>query len=239
MKLRIMTWNVLYSEKTENILPLIKKLNPDIFCGQELAQDNTVKEIAKLFSHYYFEPARILSLKGNQLNLGNGIFTKFPIRSQKKVYVWDGINLASANKQEQRIYVECQLDLDKRKIIIGTTHLSFNPGFKMTLGKRKEANILIEAIKKHKSGFIAMGDFNAGPSSYTIREVEKYFKSAGPSHKQNTFTTKPFSFMGFEVWGLDWRLDYIFTTKDIKVLSSQIINTEFSDHLPIVAEIQI
>ena len=42
--------------------------------------------------------------------------------------------------------------------------------------------------------------------------------------------------MGFEEKELRWRLDYVFASKNIKVLSSQIIPTEWSDHLPVLVE---
>jgi endonuclease/exonuclease/phosphatase family metal-dependent hydrolase len=34
-------------------------------------------------------------------------------------------------------------------------------------------------------------------------------------------------------------LDYIFASKDIKVASSEIVNTDYSDHLPILVELEI
>lgn len=36
---------------------------------------------------------------------------------------------------------------------------------------------------------------------------------------------------------LDWRLDYIFGSSDIVVNSSEVLQTEFSDHLPVIIEV--
>lgn len=69
--------------------------------------------------------------------------------------------------------------------------------------------------------------------------ILKHLQHVGPDFAQSTWTTKPFSFMGFEENELKWRLDYIFASKQIKVLSSNIIPTEYSDHLPIFAECEL
>ena len=38
----------------------------------------------------------------------------------------------------------------------------------------------------------------------------------------NTWTTKHFSYNGFTETELNWKLDYIFTTKDIKVKETKV-----------------
>lgn len=61
----------------------------------------------------------------------------------------------------------------------------------------------------------------------------------GQNYDQKSWTTKPFSYNGFEADSLDWRLDYVFGSKDIKVESSEMLNTQFSDHLPIVVVLDL
>ena len=243
--IKIMTWNVLYKERIQNIRSLVKKIDPDIFCCQELTESklfnkaNIVKEISKDFLAHYYEPTSIKGVKGEELNLGNGVFAKFPIIRRRKFAVWQGDNTPLGNAEESRIYVEAPLKVDNKKLVVGTTHLSFAPYFKVEAGRKLEADRLLEEVKQHKSQYIITGDFNSTPDTYTIKKLEKLFKSAGPPHGEPTFTTIPFEYLGFKVTGLDWRIDYIFITPDIRVVSSKIVNTEFSDHLPIVAEIEI
>ena len=80
---------------------------------------------------------------------------------------------------------------------------------------------------------------NIAPNSESIRQIEKYLVQCGPDYQEPTWTTKPFSYKGFEEDKLRWRLDYAFTTRDVKVINSEIINTEYSDHLPILIEIEV
>lgn len=53
MRLKILQWNIWYKEKVENILKLIKKVNADILCFQELtvgAVYNDNQDVAKIIS---------------------------------------------------------------------------------------------------------------------------------------------------------------------------------------------
>ena len=64
--------------------------------------------------------------------------------------------------------------------------------------------------------------------------ISKYYKN---HDTENTWTTKPFSYNGFEATKLDYKLDYVFTSDDITVKDIRVIKTEYSDHLPILCEI--
>ena len=54
---------------------------------------------------------------------------------------------------------------------------------------------------------------------------------------QATWTTKPFDYGGFAETELRWRLDYAFATPDLEITSAKIVETEYSDHLPILVEL--
>lgn len=131
------------------------------------------------------------------------------------------------------------LELPKTSLIVGTTHLSYTREFQTTDAKKKESDTLVNLLKNKKGNFIFMGDLNAPKASYTVQEIEKYLVNLGPELNQNTWTTKPFDYLGFREDKLHWRLDHVFGTKDIDVISSKIITTEYSDHLPILTTIRI
>lgn len=229
-------WNINYLEKPENIVSLVKKLNPDIFCAQEV-NDKTNRKISKLFKNHYFEAANIIGANDERLRLGNAIYSNYPISGLRKIFLQNGPNQTSKNKHEERIYVEVTVKINDSKLCIGTTHLSFAPQFDITPDRSAQSRKL-QSATRNKKKFILTGDFNAAPNTQIVRDLESFLISAGPSHNEPTFTTIPFSFLGFDVTGLDWRVDYIFVTPDMGVVSSKIIQTKFSDHLPIVAELE-
>jgi endonuclease/exonuclease/phosphatase (EEP) superfamily protein YafD len=117
--------------------------------------------------------------------------------------------------------------------------MSYTHQFEITPRKTQETDTLVDIISSHKSSYIFTGDLNAVPGSYTINRIAKYLKNAGPDITQATWTTKPFSYDNFEETELKWRLDYIFATDDIKVTSTEILNTNYSDHLPILAKFEL
>lgn len=245
MKIKLMTWNVLYKEKADNILSLVKKNNPDILCCQEITTSssfnngrNIPEEISRALdaSYRYFQV--LDSLETKPANMGNAIFSKHPIISERHLLVQRGqgeINYSAQN----RGYIEIKTKIDDYVLTVGTTHLSYVDRFIETAARNKEADKLIDAISVNVNKFILSGDFNSLPTSRTISKIESFLKSAGPDYKQKTFTTKPFVHNDFEVNSLEYRLDFMFVTPDIKTISSKIIKTEFSDHLPIVAELEV
>lgn len=240
-KLKLLHWNILFTEKSENILPLVEKINPDIFCCQEIsdANDNLVQKVAQLFKYYYYEPAEIVGSSDEKLALGNAIFSVYPLSAKRRVFLWNGPNPTSSNKHEERIYIESTIDYKGKKIKVGTTHLSFAPYFDTTPDRKEQAAKLLETVKENRRDFILTGDFNSAPGTSIVKDIEKRLVSAGPPHDKPTFSTIPFTFLGFTVKGLDWRVDYVFASQNVKIVSSKIINTQYSDHLPIliVAEV--
>jgi endonuclease/exonuclease/phosphatase family metal-dependent hydrolase len=129
--------------------------------------------------------------------------------------------------------------INNELITIGTAHLLYTPFFKITQQRLDEAEKLFEVIQNRHERFILAGDLNATPDSSIIKSLEKMFIHADPNTDRPTWTTKPFSYQGFEANSRDWRLDYIFCTEDINVVTNKILETNYSDHLPILTEIQI
>jgi endonuclease/exonuclease/phosphatase family metal-dependent hydrolase len=242
--IKILQWNVWYHEKCENIVKFIKDTEADVVCAQELtvnfADDNPginiPEEIAKACSYnYYFHPQ---TNYGNT-QMGNGVFSKFPIIGKNFKYVLKADPSIKAYETEDRTYVEVTLDINGQQLKVGTVHLSYSTEFGMSEKRLDEAEKLYEAVQSNHEKFILTGDMNAMPDSPIIKRLEEMFIHADPNTERPTWTTKPFSYQGFEANTRDWRLDYIFTTEDINIIENKIIDTSYSDHLPILTEIQI
>jgi len=246
--IKVLQWNVWYHEKYQNIVKFIKKTDADIVCCQELTVNfkeanpgiDVAAEIAKACNYnYYFHPQTIYGADGEQVQMGNGIFSKFPISSKVFKYVQRADPNVISYETEDRSYVEVVLDVNGKKLKVGTVHLSYSTAFAMTEKKLAEADKLYEAVQDNHEKFILTGDMNAKPDSPIIEKLEELFIHADPNTARPTWTTKPFSYQGFEANELNWRLDYIFATEDINALDNKILETNYSDHLPVLAEIQI
>ncbi len=243
MKVSIFQWNVLYKEDIRNIAGFLKKTNPDIACLQELTIDNpkqhvqnTVEYIAKELGYNYAN--EIITFEDDRLKLSNAIYSRFPISSKHNAWINEPTG-TNHYDDEYRAYVEATLDVNGHELTVATVHMSYTNAFKVTDRKLKETDRLLEQIKDFKKNFVITGDFNAEPDSEVIKRVSQYLVNAGPDKSQKSWTTKPFSYDGFEANTLDWRLDYIFVTPDIKINSAEILKTEYSDHLPILATLEL
>lgn len=244
MKISVLQWNIWYQEDIANIASFIKANKADVICLQELTLNyvgqtviDTPKYIAEQLGYnYYCKELPIESTDGVTMMLANGIFSRFSITNKR--YAWinqpkDG----GGYSDEYRAYVEVELDVEGDKVWIGTTHMSYTHGFEDTPQKKQETDLLLSELAKHETKFIFMGDLNAPQGSYTINSIDKLIENTGPDTQQKTWTTKPFSYNGFEETELNWRLDYVYKTRDIKTTSAKILATDYSDHLPVFAEL--
>lgn len=249
MEISVLQWNVLFQEKADNILKLIQEVDAGVVCLQELTQTSEANpgrdlpgEIAKLG----YEPTYVVTIDkpllqtSNQpFRMGNGIFSKLPVQSSREVFARHEVPGSTGPSNESRAYLEVRLTAEQKQLTVGTAHLSFAPGFSFSAEKQAEAERFKAAIKNNQSNFIFTGDFNALPDSHLIAELDRLFKPAGPPYTQATWTTKPFEKDGFKANTLNWRLDYVYTTPDVKVVSAKIIETDYSDHLPILVVVDV
>lgn len=243
MKVSILQWNVWYLEDIKNIAEFLKQNHADIICLQELSIDfekqnyiHTPEYIAKeLGYNFYYQD---IPFAGQEMRLANGIFSCFPIVDSRTVWINKEQGSGSYD-DENRAYIEARIMIDSTELTVGTVHMSYTHRFEASHRKMEETTKLVEAIRDNHSNFVLTGDFNATPESAVIESVLQHFKDCGPDYDAKTWTIKPFSYDGFETSSLDWRLDYIFGSKDIAVTNSKIIETAYSDHLPVMVEVSL
>ncbi len=246
MKLSYLQWNIWYQEDIHNIAKYLKENSADVIALQELTvnhpgqtESNTPQYIAKQLGYNYCVGGEDFTEDGEARWFGNAVFSKYTIKSHRQVWINEPIGTGGFD-DEYRTYLEVAVDINGVEVIIATTHMSYTHEFKVTERKHAETDKLINELKTvaHKK-LIFSGDLNATPNSYTVEQVESLLQNAGPALDEKTWTTKPFSYQGFEEAELNWRLDYVFASKNTKVLSAKVEQTEFSDHLPIRVNLEV
>lgn len=234
--MRLLQWNIWYKENPKNILRALQQIDADVICLQELTTGTVLHDgldVPKYLAdglgfNYFYKEAQV---EGSE-TLGNAIFSRFPFTKTDFVFIQEFKEKPADYSDEGRVYVE----VETNGYTIGAIHMSYTHRFEMTPQKKRETDELVSVIATKRSKYLLAGDFNALPDSYTITEVGKRLKNAGPDFDQKTWTTKPFSYQGFTANTLDWRLDYVFMTPDIAVQGAKIVDTQYSDHLPILIE---
>lgn len=189
-----------------------------------------------------FHAAQIWEKNGTMIrNQGNGIFSKYPIRSHMRKAVQESGGNNPNFDDEERVYIEAEIDINGSPLIVGTTHLSYTHEFTGSEKRDAENEKLLECIGHNRKRYFFSGDLNAPSSSEIIKTLPRdaNLQIASPPYDQNTWTTKPFSYQGFEVDNLDYRLDYAFCSNDLEIIDTKIFQTDVSDHLPILTVAKI
>lgn len=241
MKLTVMQWNIWIREDVSNVVRLIQQYQPDVVYLQELSrnyivsQENTAQYIADALDYHRYVKEIPISHAGKHWIQGNGIFSRFNISAPRNEW----INTPSDpddDDDEYAGYLSVTLDVAGKKLRVGTCATTYTDRFATTTRRRREVGRLREIIQSEPQPYIFTGDLNAAPESYTIQEISKLLASVGPSDELTTWPTKPFYHGDFTETECNWRLDYMFSAPGIRVIKSEIIDTPFSDHLPLLAQ---
>lgn len=233
--IKLLQWNIWNNEDIDNIIKELKRIKADIVCIQELSikddNDLKIRKLKEVYPYIYYEKADTFLDGYSQCN---AILSKYPIYNKNYTYVREPSDDKKDYSKEGRVYIEVKVIINNKTLTIGTTHLSYTDKFKETKEKDREVTKLINCIKK--DNYILTGDFNTNRTSKYIKCLEKVLVN---NETSNTWTTKPFSYNGFKETELNWKLDYIFTSKDIKVKETKVIDTKYSDHLPILMTLEL
>lgn len=103
--------------------------------------------------------------------------------------------------------------------------------------KIKEAQKIVELIK-NKKPFIFSGDFNSHPNTQVIKTISRLTPFMDKTNKP-TWTKQPFSYKDFSETELRWKLDYVFTSKELECLNYQLVDINISDHLPVIVDFKL
>jgi len=241
VKIKLLQWNTWYKEDPKNVIKQLKEIDADILCLQELTIGSSlhsgvdvVQMIKDDLGYEVYFKDMVIGDNGSQ---ANAIFSRYPINKSR--FAWTSEPTGSGGySDEYRCYIESCIDVDGVTVTVGTTHMSYTHRFKESARKLVETSNLLAQLNDKRS-FIFMGDLNVTPNSQTVRDISGVLSHAGPNYNEPTWTTKPFEYDGFRATALSWRLDYVFVSADVRVLSSETIDTNYSDHLPILSEIDV
>lgn len=241
MVLKVLQWNILFSdslEKMDEIIDEIKRFNADVYCLQEVSEiynSNIIDKLLKVLPYSAFSYADEKRFE-NRIQ-GNAIISRYPLINTSDVLISPRHDYEQNIKREGRSYLECEVVVNNKNFTLATTHLSLK---KPNRSRHEEENILLKLLNKHNKNYIFTGDLNSIPSDSFIEKVKDILKHCGPNENEKTCTTKPRLLKdGTTEPYLGLRIDYIFASRELKVKSAKILKIELSDHLPIMVEFEL
>lgn len=240
LKIRVMSFNIASGMTIDERLDLdltasvIEKAEVDIAGIQEVEQNfsersdftDQVKWLADRLNMYVaFGPNLVTNptdAEWPEQAYGNAILSRYPIKNHRN-HLLEKLE----PENEQRGLLEAAIEVNGETISFFTTHLSLKK-------KQLEQNIkeVLDIVNQKETPIILTGDFNAEPHSPTIERVEEEF--------MNVFGSKgPYPKTYKEERDHGQKIDYIFCSPHFRVLTAEAIETEASDHEPVLALLQL
>lgn len=242
-------------DNNQEVIDFISKSQYDIITFQESMRkiDDTVLErynssnIIKSKTNYkyhffgplwvanYHQKNNIISRDfGGFTEQGNEILTNYPIIESSNIFYYDNYsNFTDITNFEEmdhpRAFINAILNISGKKIQIINIHGIHNKnkvGDERTIAQMEK----ILSYIKYDIPCIVAGDFNLLPNTESINIMNS--KLINLIEKYNIKTTRP---------KFKWEMvcDYIFVNDKIKVNNFEIIDSEISDHLPIILDFDI
>lgn len=230
LRIRVMTYNIRFGElaSLKELAMQIKTLNPD-FVALQAVDCNTYRERAprqngKNFISEIAYHTGMFGLYGKTIDYkggyyGIGILSKYPYVNIHKTLLPH-----LSEEFEQRAVLEGVFDVDGDTIIFASTHLDA----KRNDTRKLQADFICNHFKNSAYPLVIGGDFNSVPSSNVIKRMkEDWF-----SDPDTTFTVSAKNPVR--------RIDFLFARpmKGWKVIRSRVISSLFSDHLPVVTDLE-
>ena len=175
----------------------------------------------KLGFFWYF--AEATKLDHGQYPYGNGIISRYPILEAETVGIPDPEVRTGKRYYETRCVLKAKIDVAGGLNVL-VTHFGLNVD-----EQENAVNTVVANLEPEKC--VLMGDFNVRPENERIVPIrERLYDTA------ELFDEPKGSWPSDEPRG---KIDYIFTTKDLQVLSADIPAIVSSDHRPHIATIEL
>ena len=155
---------------------------------------------------------------------GNAILSEYPILYAETVLIPDPEprRFPDHGYYETRCVLKARLGVPGGLTVL-VTHFGLNPD---------EAENAVKTVMKlaEPERCILMGDFNVTPEDPVLAPIRAHFRDTAEGWTEPKFS--------YPTYGLDRKIDYVFVTPDITVVSSDIPHIGESDHFPHTAVLE-
>jgi len=262
--MKLLSYNIaIRMDNSKQVAGFIKAQKLDFIAFQEVIRhlDESVfplyqskyqieKIIGKDFPHKFFGPLWITDVTmrngevykefGGDIEQGNEILSKFPITYASneffhRHYEYSADRTDFYTEDHSRAVEVVEINVNGEKIQILNVHGLYSKDKKDTDRTIKQCKYILKAAKRKDLPTIIVGDFNLLPDTKSIGVLDKEFRNLIKEFKIK-FTRPVVDHLkdtGKNV------VDYIFVNDKIKVNDFKVIETEISDHYPLILDFEI
>lgn len=234
----------------ENIEAFLLKEDPAVLCLQEVFNGDkkqplsfqSITRLKELFPEYYFyySPEMHETWPHGGGDIGNAIFSRFPIVDQKTIPLHrkyeriirpkDEKDFSHYPKNLQHIVIE----IDRKQLHILNLHGIWGLDGDDTPERLKMSKKIVDEIKGVELA-VLMGDFNLRPETKTIEAIEHEMTNVFKGELTTTFNMKHKKNPGYATAVVDM----FFTSPTVKIVSSYCPDDDVSDHKPLVVTVSV
>lgn len=251
MHLKVIQVNIYKGRYLESLISFLKAEYADVVFMQEvtcgvinLSGDNSnLFEILKRELSYegVFYPSATIIDKTNSFQ-GNAVLTRHKILESKFVPLnrHSGMTLDRFNNSDffpvfPRSIVEVRVEINGREIMALSCHGAWSAPPLDNPENYRQAKLIVKHLKELNLPFIMGADMNMPPETRVIKTVEKSAKNL----IQNSGIVQTTHPQVHKIVPRGYLVDYIFTSRHFKKLSIKAPEILVSDHLPLVAEVEL
>jgi endonuclease/exonuclease/phosphatase family metal-dependent hydrolase len=238
----------------EEIISFCKKENADVYFFQEVynssdvalpAQYRSFTELQKQLNipHAHFAPAFIETVEevDTKMVQGNAILSRFPLTeisvTHYDVPFGERINSREAFHLSPRSLQHVTAAVENQTLhLLNTQGIWGEDGEDSPRRLQMAENIVAEIGESHP--VILAGDLNVRPHTQTIATIEKKVINVFKDELRTTFNVKQKDLEKYPGYA-EAVVDMLFITSDISVVEHWCLNVDISDHLPLVAILEI
>lgn len=248
MEFSLITYNIWSGKYWKKIINFLREKSADAMCLQEVGIYNPYHkeskdidmcaELRTAFPDYnlVYAPIGKRLIKNREESFGNAILTKFPVSGSEIHYLLRPLRWTENHEEQSRNILEADLLIKDKIFTIVTGHLTYAQGFNDTDDQIKEAEQILKIIKG-KSPLVFAGDYNSHMNTKVFGLLKEKLP-VSDNGNEPTFAKHPFSYNGFTVNSLQYKIDHILATENVRISNVEIIDVPYSDHLPIMAKIE-
>lgn len=242
MLLKVASWNIFGGKDLPGVIKCLKAIDADIVGLQEVLEsedgsENNARTVADVLGYeWIYEPAKLLTPSqsyvlqelgiGENRQWGNAVLSKFPIK-EKRVH--------ALSEVRKRIALEAVVDVGGEDLHFFSTHLVHS--LDAAEIRTEQAAALLALVPERRA--IVVGDFNAKPETEAIQNMSRVLVQTESDLTRFTRGMHPEVYVTLDPDGKKKRIDYIFITRDLRAVSSDVVDSDASDHLPISATLEL
>lgn len=222
----VMTYNIHQAFGIDNKLDLqeivdtIRRADPDIIGLQE-ADAGRVPSLSVDQVLWLSRRLNMYSAYGPSWGhtYGVAVLSKYPIVEHQRYLL--------TSEEQQRACLETRIDVQGQYLTFFAVHLGLN-----VEERERQLGELLACTAEAPVPRVLVGDFNANPDSHEIGRVLGQFENGFALGGAGSGYTSPAE-------APQETIDYVFVSPDIHVVSAQVMPSLASDHLPVVADLEI